>query len=166
MGELRGAHLTMDDTPGPKSIDELTRLSEQDPETGGGDRDVPELVRTIVVKDRLFGREGRFTLLPPDIDRRIGMSRMRARLLGPGVEWTHLTADEQELIDAIVWATLGTRDRPEWFDDVMGARIPHVIMQVGAEARRHAAQWFRGMAPVDPQGQALPLVEIEEAVGE
>jgi hypothetical protein len=124
------------------------------------------LLHPFNVTDRTVSpqRAGRFVSEIPTDAVRMEMAAMRATLLR-GASWHSLTDDEQELIDAHVLCTWCLKERPDWYTDTLGARLPMVTLSVGRVIREHHAQFFRQHHDAAGASEGRPLVEITPLVG-
>jgi hypothetical protein len=138
---------TAEDAARPKSLDEM-------------------LLHTFRVVDRTQSppRIGEFTSEIPTVDRRLRYAQMRGSLAG-GVAWESLPPEDQELITSIAACTYYLKASPDWFDDPLGTRIPHVVLGVGQEVIAHQLRFFRAVAKASESDEGRPAVEITTVVG-
>lgn len=124
------------------------------------------LLHAFNVTDRTVQPErmGRFVSEVPTDAIRMEMAGMRAVLLR-GASWQSLTPDEQELIDCHILCTWCLKEKPTWYTDTMGARLPMVTISVGRVIREHHAQFFRVHTEYCGATAERPIVEITALVG-
>ena len=158
-----------DEAPDPlraRTLAESARFGKEDPreeeEPAGA---VVDVIYRFDVEDKITGRKGTFTSTIPDVATRCEMGRYKARLAG-GMPWVSLPPEDAILMDAMAWCTFcANRDAPKWFEDLHGARMPHVILAVGEVARSHYDRWFRYVAKMGSGTTYRELVEITPSVG-
>lgn len=155
--------------PAKPSLADLARLGEPDVAPKEATPEAPPMERDHAFVAKVFrsdgeSREATVVSRIPDVEDRVKIGRLRARLAG--VPWDLLDPETRLLIDAqaVLAILLDFAALPAWFVSELGENV-EVLLAVYQEVTRHEREFFRRFSEASGAGQGAAVVQIVPVPG-